>query len=157
MFPNPYDPFQRRDLTPNEKAVLHFTDQCLHNHDESLIERYIPDDYIQHTCGIGQGREGLRAYLKQIVWKRPRNRDWRPIQIFAANNFVILHKLLSTVVVADFFRIRPDGMFAEHWDVVQPLPEPGYDPMVLSSADFARFKSLFAMDIESGKDAATRG
>jgi predicted SnoaL-like aldol condensation-catalyzing enzyme len=143
MYPNPYDPLKRTDLTANEKAVLHFTDQCLHHQNEDLIERYIAEDYIQHTNGIGQGREGLREYLKEVAWKRPRGRDWRPIHIFAVGDFVILHKLLPLVVIADFFRIRADGLFAEHWDVVQPLPEPDFDPMKISSRDFSRFRVLF--------------
>ena len=41
---------------------------------------------------------------------------------------MILHKLLPAVVIADFLRFDADGMMAEHWDVVQPHPEPDYDP-----------------------------
>lgn len=145
MHPNPYDPWTRSDLTPNEKAALHFTGDCIHGDDPSLIERYIPEDYIQHTHGIGQGREGLRRYLQEVAWKRPGRRDWRPIQIFACGDFVILHKLLPRAVIADFFRFTPDGMIAEHWDVVQPTPAPDYDPMALSAEDFTRFRSLFAL------------
>jgi predicted SnoaL-like aldol condensation-catalyzing enzyme len=141
--PNPYDPRSRTDLTPHEQAVLRFTTDCIHGGDESLIERYIPEDYIQHTHGIGQGREGLRRYLQEVAWKRPGRGDWRPIQIFECGDFVILHKLLATAVIADFFRMRPDGMIAEHWDVVQPLPTPGYDPMAQSSEDLTRFRALF--------------
>lgn len=37
-----------------------------------------------------------------------------------------------------------DHMLAEHWDVVQRLPEPNDDPMALSSENLNRFKELFA-------------
>jgi predicted SnoaL-like aldol condensation-catalyzing enzyme len=143
MAPNPYDPWKRADLTANERVVLEFTADCIHGDDLTLIEKYISPDYIQHTAGIGQGREGLRNYLREIAWKRPNRKTWRPIQIFACGDFVILHKLLTMAVVADFFRFDAAGAMAEHWDVVQPLPEPGYDPMQPSSENFARFAALF--------------
>lgn len=141
--PNPYDPRLRTDLTRNERVVLEFTGDCIHGGDERLIERYIAPDYVQHTMGIGQGREGLRNYLREIAWKRPGRGEWRPIHLFASGDFVILHKLLRAVVIADFFRFNADGLLAEHWDVVQPLPEPGYDPMKPSSEDLSRFRALF--------------
>jgi hypothetical protein len=56
---------------------------------------------------------------------------------------VILHKLLRHVVIADFFRFDDGGMPGEHRDVVQPLPEPGYDPMRPSTEDLSRFAALF--------------
>lgn len=143
MEPNPYDPLKRQDLTRNESTVLHFTGDCIHGDDLTLIERYIAEDYIQHTAGIGQGRGGLRRYLREVAWRRPGRKSWRPIQIFSAGDFVILHKLLPAVVIADFFRFEAGGMMIEHWDVVQPLPEPDYDPMRRSTQDFARFKALF--------------
>lgn len=143
MIPNPYDPWKRTDLTANEKAVLEFTDKCLHGGDLSMIEKHIAPDYIQHTAGCAQGPQGLINYLQQIAWKRPNFRVWRPIQIFASGDFVILHKLLTMVVIADFFRFNAEGKMAEHWDVVQPLPEPDYDPMRLSTENLARFRALF--------------
>ncbi len=63
MFDNPWDPRQRTDLTDNERVVLHFMSDCMHGDDLSLVDRYVAEGYIQHTPGIGQGREGLRRYL----------------------------------------------------------------------------------------------
>lgn len=143
MFDNPWDPWKRDDLTANERVVLHFTNECLHGDDMSLVDRYISEQYTQHTPGIGQGRDGLRHYLREVAWKRPGRREWRPIHLFASGDFVILHKLLPAVVIADFFRFDSDGMMAEHWDVVQPLPEPGYDPLRPSTENLDRFRALF--------------
>jgi predicted SnoaL-like aldol condensation-catalyzing enzyme len=142
---NPYDPMVRSDLSANEKTLLDFMANCMHGDDMSLIERHVAEDYIQHTPGIGQGREGLRNYLVNIAHKRPGRRDWRPIQLFACGDMVILHKLLRHVVIADFVRFNDKGQMAEHWDVVQPLPEPGYDPMKPSTEDLERFKALFSI------------
>lgn len=144
--PNPYDPFQRADLTPNERTLLDFMAKCMHGGDLSLIDRMVAETYIQHTPGIGQGREGLRNYIVNIAHKRPGWREWRPIQLFASGDFVILHKLLTHVVIADFMRFDAEGLMAEHWDVVQPLPEPGYDPMKPSSENLDRFRKLFGIE-----------
>ncbi len=143
MYPNPYDPRERTDLTDGEKTVLAFTGGCIHGQDASLIDKLVADDYTQHTAGIGQGKQGLLTYLQNVAWKRPGIANWRPIHIFHDKDFVILHKLLGMVIVADFFRIDAEGKLAEHWDVVQPHPEPDYDPMKPSTEDLGRFKALF--------------
>lgn len=149
MLPNPYDPWLRTDLTPREKIVLRFTNEVLHGDNDALINELVSPDYVQHTHGIGQGRQGLRNYLHQIAWKRPGRRDWRPIQIFAAGDFVILHKLLPAVVIADFFKFDPSGtLLVEHWDVVQPLPEADYDPLRPSTEEFSRFYMLFGLQTD---------
>jgi hypothetical protein len=57
-----------------------------------------------------------------------------------------LHKLLPAVVIADFMRFNQNGLMAEHWDVVQPLPEPNYDPMRLSTENLSRFAGLFKIN-----------
>ena len=145
MHANPYDPLRRTDLTPNERLVLEFTGKCIHGGDESLIDRCIAPDYTQHTHGIGQGREGLRNFLREVAWKRPHKEVWRPIQVFASGDFVILHKLLKLVVIVDIFRVNAAGLLAEHWDVVQALPTPDYDPMTPSQEDFTRFRALYGI------------
>ena len=57
MFDNPWDPRTRTDLTANERVALHFMSDCMHGDDLSLVDRYVAEGYIQHTPGIGQGRE----------------------------------------------------------------------------------------------------
>ena len=146
MVPNPYDPWTRTDLSAREKLILKFTDEVLHGENAAMIDEVVSPNYVQHTAGIGQGRQGLRNYLDKIAWRRAGRHVWRPIHIFAAGDFVILHKLLPAVVIADFFRFDADGMIAEHWDVVQPLPEADYDPLKPSAEDFTRFYKLFGLE-----------
>jgi predicted SnoaL-like aldol condensation-catalyzing enzyme len=143
MRDNPHDPRKRKDLTENERRVLHFMTDCIHGDKEELIDLYVAEDYIQHTPGIGQGREGLRRYIKEVAWKRPGRRNMIPLHLFRDGDFVILHKLLPAVVIVDIIRFKENHRFAEHWDVVQRLPETGYDPMAPSSEDLGRFKGLF--------------
>jgi predicted SnoaL-like aldol condensation-catalyzing enzyme len=145
MHPNPNDPLKRTDLTTNESLVLAFTGKCIHGADDRLIDQCVAPDYVQHTHGIGQGREGLRNFLREIAWKRPFKEVWRPIQVLASGDFVVLYKLLKAVVIIDIFRINSAGQLAEHWDVVQALPVPDYDPMEPSEENFARFRVLFGL------------
>lgn len=142
-YPNPHDPRLRDDLTANEKAMLDFMSNCMHGNDLSLIDKYVADDYIQHTPGIGQGKQGLINYLTQIAYRRPGRHEWRPIHLFSAGDLVVLHKLLPKFVIADFMRFNDDGLMAEHWDVIQAHPEPDYDPMKPSTEDLSRFRTLF--------------
>jgi predicted SnoaL-like aldol condensation-catalyzing enzyme len=148
--PNPYDPWQRTDLTANERTLLTFMRDCMHGDDLSLIDTLVAEDYIQHTPGIAQGREGLRRYIMEVARKRPNRTQWRAVQIFASGDMVILHKLISSHAIADFVRFNAAGQMAEHWDVVAPLPEPDYDPMRTSKEDLSRFSAVF--DFDSGRD-----
>ena len=143
MIENPYDPRQRKDLSENEKRVLRFMDECLHGDNIDLVDEYVAENYIQHTPGIGQGREGVRRYIQEIAWKRPGRKEWRPIQIFSDGDLVILHKLLAAVVIVDIMHLNTEQQFIEHWDVVQTLPEADYDPMKPSTENLERFKQLF--------------
>jgi predicted SnoaL-like aldol condensation-catalyzing enzyme len=143
MKKNPYDPLERKDFSENERRLLQFMRECIHGDNEGLIDLYVSEDYIQHTPGIGQGREGLRRYLNEVAWKRPGRYDFVPVHLFSDGDFVILHKLLPAVVIVDIVRFDEDHRLAEHWDVVQRLPETNYDPMARSSEDLSRFKKLF--------------
>ncbi|MBF9030940.1 hypothetical protein HKCCE3408_11095 [Rhodobacterales bacterium HKCCE3408] len=145
MEPNPWDPWARDDLTENEKTLLTFMRDCMHGDDLSLLDTLVAEDYIQHTPGIGQGRAGVRKYIEEVAHRRPGRKEWRPVQIFSAGDMVILHKMSATHIFADFVRFNDQGQMAEHWDVVQPLPEPDYDPMRKSTENFARFKALFGL------------
>lgn len=149
MEPNPYDPWSRDDLSDEERTVLRFMRDCMHGDDLSLIDTLVAEDYIQHTPGIGQGREGLRRYILEVARKRPGRKNWRAVQIFKCGDIVILHKLINSHAIADFVRIDGEGRMAEHWDVVGPLPEPDYDPMRRSRENLQRFAAVFGVDSPS--------
>jgi predicted SnoaL-like aldol condensation-catalyzing enzyme len=146
MEPNPYDPWTRDDLSANESTLLKFMRDCMHGDDLSLIDTLVAEDYVQHTPGIGQGREGLRRYIETVAYCRPGRKNWRLVQIFSAGDMVILHKLIATHVIADFVRFNDKGEMSEHWDVVQPLPKNDYDPMRRSAENLNRFRKFFGLD-----------
>lgn len=140
---NPYDPLKRKNLSRREQILLQFTAEVVHGTNTSLIDTLVAADYMQHTHGVGQGREGIRKYVTEISSKRPGRAEWRPLLIFEDDDFVILFKLLPAFMIVDIVRFNANDQLAEHWDIVQPLPSRDYDPMELSKEDFRRFYSLF--------------
>ncbi len=122
---------------------MDFTDQVLHGDNVGMIDEVVAPDYIQHTHGAGQGPQGLKNYIEKIASKRPGRKVWRPVHSFAAGDFVILHKVTPLVSIVDIVRFNASDKLQEHWDIVQPLPKPDFDPMELSSEDFTRFYKLF--------------
>ena len=145
MLPNPFDPLKRTDLSRRERVLLEFTAEVVHGTNTSLIDTLVAPDYIQHTHGVAQGREGIRKYVTEISMRRPGRAQWRPILLFEDGDFVILYKLLPAFMIVDIVRFNADDQLAEHWDIVQPLPSPDYDPMAPSTEDFRRFYGLFGV------------
>ena len=71
MTANPYDPLKRTDLSRREQILLRFTAEVLHGTNTGLIDTLVAPDYLQHTHGVGQGREGIRKYIAEIASRRP--------------------------------------------------------------------------------------
>ena len=142
---NPYDPLKRTDLSPRERILLRFTAEVVHGPNTELIDTLVAPDYIQHTHGVGQGRDGIRQYVTEISLRRPGREHWRPLLIFEDGDFVILYKLLPAFMIVDIVRFNARDQLAEHWDIVQPLPGPGHDPMEPSQENLQRFYTLFGI------------
>lgn len=145
MTANPYDPRKRTDLSRREQVLLKFTDEVVHGTNLDLIDTLVAPDYVQHTHGVGQGREGIRKYVTEISMRRPGREQWRPLLVFEDGDFVILYKLLPAFMIVDIVRFNEHDQLAEHWDVVQPHPAPNHDPMERSQDDFSRFYKLFGV------------
>ena len=145
MLPNPYDPRQRTNLSKRERVLLQFTAEVLHGTNYALIDTLVAPDYRQHTHGVGQGREGIRKYIAEIASRRANREQWRPVLLFEDGDFVIIFKQLPAFLIVDIVRFNADDQLAEHWDVVQPLPSPDYDPMAPSKEDLQRFFALFGI------------
>ncbi len=145
MTANPYDPLKRTDLSRREQILLRFTAEVLHGTNTGLIDTLVAPDYLQHTHGVGQGREGIRKYIAEIASRRPGREQWRPVLLFEDGDFVILFKQLPAFLIVDIVRFNAQDQLAEHWDVVQSLPAADYDPMAPSKEDLQRFFALFGI------------
>ena len=100
--------------------------EMLFKFDASGINRYIAEDYVQHSTAATGGREGLRAFFED---RAERFRDVRMAikASFADGDFTIFH--IHTIrragdpgmSIIDIFRMH-DGMVQEHWEVLQEIP-----------------------------------
>jgi predicted SnoaL-like aldol condensation-catalyzing enzyme len=111
----------------NKALVTAFYEHALNERNLEVITDYVTPDYRQHNPTIEDGVEGLRKYLRWISENFPRAHS-RILRVYAEGDFVILHvHRLRTPgtrgdAILDLFRVK-NHRIAEHWDVIQPVPE----------------------------------
>jgi predicted SnoaL-like aldol condensation-catalyzing enzyme len=104
----------------NKALVLEAFDTLFNKRDYAAAEKFWSPDYIQHSAHIEPGREGLFNLVKSL----PPTLKYEPGTIVANGDFVIVHGRFSNFglpvnwIAADILRIQ-DGVFVEHWDVIQ--------------------------------------
>ena len=104
----------------NKALVLEAFDTLFKKGDYEAAERFWSPSYIQHSAHIAPGRDGLFNLIKSL----PSTLEYEPGMIVADGDLVIVHGRFSGFgapvnwVAADILRIE-DGVFVEHWDVIQ--------------------------------------
>jgi len=101
--------------------------EMLMKFDSTHVDRFIAEDYVQHSTAASGGREGLRAFLDDRREGFPEV-DIRIKHSYADGDFTIFH--IHTVRhpgdpgmnIVDIFR-HVDGRVQEHWEVLQLIPE----------------------------------
>lgn len=109
--------------------MITFYDQVFNKHDlKEAPYKYLAENLIQHKLGVPDGRQGFIDHLTPIFEKAPQ-RSSRLVHAAAEGDLVWTH-MHSTEnpqdrgrAIMDIFRVK-DGKIVEHWDVVQPIPEP---------------------------------
>jgi predicted SnoaL-like aldol condensation-catalyzing enzyme len=114
----------------NKKMVVEFYQKLFGDKDVESILKYIREDYIQHNPILPDGRDTLYKSAKMWFKNAPKEKvDFQ--RVIAEGDLVILHirsKMGNkTRAVVDIFRIE-DGKIAEHWDVIQDVPEKSANP-----------------------------
>ena len=104
----------------NKALALEAFDTLFSQHDYAQAERYWSPDYVQHSVRIPPGREGLFNLIKSI----PATAKYEPGVIMAEGDFVMMHGRYSGLglpanwIAVDIIRME-NGVFVEHWDVIQ--------------------------------------
>ena len=103
----------------NKALVLEAFDTLFNRRDYAAALRFWSPDYIQHRAHIDPGRDGVFNLVKQL----PPTLKYEPGTLVADGEFVIVHGRFSgfqavSWIAADILRIK-DGLFVEHWDVIQ--------------------------------------
>ncbi|HLO59546.1 MAG TPA: nuclear transport factor 2 family protein [Bacteroidales bacterium] len=119
-----------QQIEANKKMVTEFYQQLFGDKNPEVILKYLAEDYIQHNPALPDGRKALYDAVK--VWFKDAPKEKVDLQRIAADgDLVYLHVRSKmgnkTVAVVDIFRIE-NGKIAEHWDVIQEVPEKSANP-----------------------------
>jgi predicted SnoaL-like aldol condensation-catalyzing enzyme len=114
-------------LEYNKKIVLAFNDAAINQKDFIAAQQYVSPNYIQHNPTAETGATGLRDWIEQFKVAFPD--AWLDVKtVIAEGDRVVLHSLglngplKNGAVIVDIFRVE-NGLVAEHWDVIQAIPE----------------------------------
>jgi predicted SnoaL-like aldol condensation-catalyzing enzyme len=91
-----------------------------------VLQTLLREDFIEHSPGNPSGRRAFIDFIKNSALTSSR---FELKRVVAEGDLVVMHYHLIPreggrgLAVVDFWRLE-DGLIAEHWDVVQPVPEP---------------------------------
>ncbi len=117
----------------NKEIVLAFVTAVFVNHDLSVLDQYMRDDYIQHNPDVPQGKEGFKQFF-EATFKAMPDFKYTFKALVADEDRVWVYCTSSgthtggewlglpptgnrlSFDVVDMFRIQ-EGKLAEHWDL----------------------------------------
>jgi predicted SnoaL-like aldol condensation-catalyzing enzyme len=122
--------------TPQEQATLEFVLEMYRNvliaMDSGPVDRYFSPGYIQHSTLAEPGLDALKGFLDRVRIETP-HATQQIKRAFVDGDHVVVHTLVKLApdhrgfVAVDIFRVE-DGKVAEHWDVLQDVPEHPVNP-----------------------------
>ncbi len=120
----------QKQIEDNKKLVADFYQELFGDKNVDAIDKYIGDTYIQHNPALPDGKDALKQGATQ--WFKGAPKEKVDIQhLNAEGDFVYIHTKSKmgpkTFSVIDIFRIE-NGKIAEHWDVIQEVPEKSANP-----------------------------
>src|SRR6202453_5283235 len=104
----------------NKAIVLEAFETLFNKRDYAAAERFWSPNYIQHSAHIPPGREGLFNLVRSV----PATMRYENQLMVAEGDYVIAHGRFTGMgrpaawIAADILRFE-DGVFVEHWDVLQ--------------------------------------
>jgi predicted SnoaL-like aldol condensation-catalyzing enzyme len=117
----------------NKKIVVDFFNVLLvQKRPREAFEKHAAKKYIQHNPVADDGWDGAIKFLSDWFAKNPRA-IIEIKKVIAEGDLVAIHHHMRTSpelrgsAAVDIFRVE-NGKVAEHWDVVQPIPEKSANP-----------------------------
>ncbi|MFC3122808.1 nuclear transport factor 2 family protein [Agaribacter flavus] len=109
----------------NRTLVTNFVNDILVNGQFDKITNYIGDVYHQHNPNVGDGLEGLNAFVTYLQENEISFRYTKVHNVVAEGNFVLVQNEGEfggkPTAFYDLFRVE-NGLIVEHWDTVQEIP-----------------------------------
>src|SRR4051794_9763620 len=120
-------------LEKNKALVIAFYDLAANKRKPAeAVKLYTDGRYIQHNPYAADGAEAFVKFFTDFGAKNP-DASITFKRVIAEGDLVVTHghwkksKDDRGSAVADIFRIS-NGKIAEHWDVIQPIPEKSANP-----------------------------
>ncbi len=119
-------------LEANKKTVLEFYDCIVNAKDPEAALRYMGASYRQHNPTVGDGAEGLVAFIERYRTQHPGARSEFK-RVIAEGDYVVVHAHAMPpshprgLAIVEIFRLD-EGKVVEHWDVIQEIPEHSANP-----------------------------
>lgn len=95
--------------------------------------KYVTDDYVQHNPLVGDGTTGLGEWFENLHRER-KNARVVVHKVVAIGDYLFAHVQFlnflnddlddAGIACVDMWKVREDGMMAEHWDVMQVIGDP---------------------------------
>ncbi|HEU4651353.1 MAG TPA: nuclear transport factor 2 family protein [Croceibacterium sp.] len=127
--PDPLDTSDRAKLSPREVADRFIEVFYRQNRLVEAFRAWVHPDYIQHDPNSATGRDGTIAALEAHKQRSPgMSHDIKRV-IYGEDGTIAVHYHFRHapdqrgLAVVDLFRIA-DGYLVEHWDIIQPIPDP---------------------------------
>lgn len=118
----------------NIQKVLDLYNKMINQRQATLaVAELLDPGYIQHNPGIPTGAENLGLFFAQVASNRPLLKV-EIYRIIAAGDYVWAHVNFKNlyndepsdrgIAGVDIYRFDNNGKIAEHWDVLQEIPDP---------------------------------
>jgi predicted SnoaL-like aldol condensation-catalyzing enzyme len=126
---DPRDTSAREALSPHEVADRFIQLFYVEDNPTDAFTCWMHEGYIQHNPNSGTGRDATVAMLANAVRTNPELTHNVMRVIYGDGNLVAIHHHFRRTAdelgwaVVDILRIE-NGYIVEHWDVMQPVPDP---------------------------------
>lgn len=106
-------------MKSNKEIVTEFYETCFNKWDLSELDRFMRDDYIQHSPEVADGKTGFIEFFKGFLALKPHAEI---MQIIEEKDLVCVFFRCTfangdVVKVFDLYRLE-GGKLAEHWDCI---------------------------------------
>jgi predicted SnoaL-like aldol condensation-catalyzing enzyme len=95
---------------------------------DEAVEKYIAEDYVQHSPHIPDGRGAIAPYFTEGAASRQASARTAQLgRVLVDGDFALYHRLVTSednprgTAYADLFQVK-NGKIVAHWDVIQPVP-----------------------------------
>ena len=108
----------------NKEIVRNFYAEVFNAWDTAKVPQYMREDYRQHNPTVADGREGFIRFCQGFFQAHPRMEIIKLVE--EGDTVMVFFKCTvdgGVNKVCDIYRFDGNHMLAEHWDVVQHIPE----------------------------------